>query len=762
MINVKRFITNLGVTQIFLSLLLIMSVMAISTYSIYRSSISSIYDNVKENNKLATQSTIQFFDNTFQTVNNMITSIEQMPPYKYPVLENGNLDSLQAYTYVNNLKSLLLTTDYIEEIIVFYDEGDIAITTKGTLNFDLLFNKKYINETYSAAYWNKFLKSEHPLKVFPGTEYQVLYGENNTYHKEDIMFIVSGNRYKKSTKNVIVVLDVDKLMTSFGQSTFIPGSSLKVLDQNHNAIFSTDENLELVEVLNDIYFTQSQQKESEFSMKKENFEYTIYTSDYNDFVYINKVPFKFQNLNSVALGNRTIITISIASAILLSILLSIYLFRPVKVIMRMLGGENSKGNDFSKIQSAISRLLHENNNYKKQLNYMDVEMKRTTFLQILDDYSHTEEHELQLQKYYPDFFISNNFLLAQLTVRENKVLRGYSIPIEMITAKIQKSFEKEEIETQVFHYLHDQFVVIISLHQANSRDLTLKKMAHAINNMAEESLIGFQLWACVSKAYRTNIENCRNAYKDVENAYKYRNVNDTSKVMDADKINFVWNIYFPYENMEKISNYIIGGRIEESIAIVKETLQENIERNIHDHQIKYVAKSIFFYLFRNIGSLSQSINDLYEIENEFNKQIEYVDCYEEIEQAIVEVVKKLAKYSNRNVKVKLNPAFITQYIELHYMENMYLDHIAEVMETSPKYFSNYFKKTFGVNYIEHLNKVRLTHAREMLKETNLSIGEVGEKTGYMNASTFTTTFKKYYGISPSEFRKQVSAKGEEE
>ncbi len=84
------------------------------------------------------------------------------------------------------------------------------------------------------------------------------------------------------------------------------------------------------------------------------------------------------------------------------------------------------------------------------------------------------------------------------------------------------------------------------------------------------------------------------------------------------------------------------------------------------------------------------------------------------------------------------------------------------METTPKYFSNYFKKTFGVNYIEHLNKVRLAHAREMLKETNLSIGEIGEKTGYMNSSTFTTTFKKYYGISPSEFRKQVSAKGEEE
>ncbi|MDG0794182.1 AraC family transcriptional regulator [Cohnella ginsengisoli] len=76
------------------------------------------------------------------------------------------------------------------------------------------------------------------------------------------------------------------------------------------------------------------------------------------------------------------------------------------------------------------------------------------------------------------------------------------------------------------------------------------------------------------------------------------------------------------------------------------------------------------------------------------------------------------------------------------------------METTPKYFSNYFKKTFGVNYVEYLNKVRLSHARDLLRSTSLSIAEIGEKTGYLNASTFTTTFKKYMGVSPSDYRKQ--------
>lgn len=50
--------------------------------------------------------------------------------------------------------------------------------------------------------------------------------------------------------------------------------------------------------------------------------------------------------------------------------------------------------------------------------------------------------------------------------------------------------------------------------------------------------------------------------------------------------------------------------------------------------------------------------------------------------------------------------------------------------------------------------MRLAHARELLRNTTLSVAEVGERVGYLNASTFATTFKKYYGISPSDFRKQ--------
>lgn len=760
--QVKRYITSFGVSQIFLSLLIVIVIMSYSSYSIYRTSISNIYDNIKETNKLATQSAMLYFDNVFQSIHNLIHSLEQMPPYEYPLHRNGKLDSYEAHKFTNNLTSTLFTIDYIEEIIVLFKDEELAFTSKGTVAFDFLFKEKYVNDQYTQVFWNDFMTSDRPLKVFPSSTYRVLYSDHLAYDEKNLMIIASDNRYTKSKKDFLIVIDTEKLMAHFGQTTFIPGSSLKILDQNHNTIFSSDDNLELVEVLNDVILSkQYEEQADELSVKTENYEYTIYTSDYNDFVYISKVPYEFKNLNSVAIGNRTIIVISIASAILISVFISIYLYRPVRKIMKVLGKENSKGNDFSKIQSGVIRLQQENDQFKQQLDYVETELKRNTFIKIIDDYLHSEQHEFQLQKYYPEFFNSKYFILGLVSVREKSMQKGFTLAVEKIAEKMVRKLEKEELEAQAFHYLRDQFIVIISLHQHADRDKIHRKLNRSILQLEKEDLIGYDLWICVSKEYRATIENCGSAFKDVENAQKYRNINEKNKVMDASKIDFVWSIYFPYENMERMTNYIMSGKVEKSIELIKETLKENYDRNIHEHQFKYVAQSIFFYMYRNIGSMMQSIHELYRIENEFLMQQEYVTDYEEVEALLIDAISEMAKFTTKTVEAKLNPAFITQYIEIHYMENMYLEDISEVMDTTPKYFSNYFKKTFGINYVEYLNKVRLSHARTMLRETTLSIGDIGAKTGYLNSSTFTTTFKKYYGISPSEYRRQAIARSDD-
>ncbi|HZG74812.1 MAG TPA: AraC family transcriptional regulator, partial [Paenibacillus sp.] len=261
---------------------------------------------------------------------------------------------------------------------------------------------------------------------------------------------------------------------------------------------------------------------------------------------------------------------------------------------------------------------------------------------------------------------------------------------------------------------------------------------------------------CVSRTYESQVANCPKAFDDVKHAAPYRKMKD-AVLIDVEALRYEWNVYFPFERVEKLSNLLLNGRRDEAVDIIQETLRENMERNVHRNQLRHVANAIFFSMLQVAEGNGNDRQALYRLELDFQRTSEEATGIAEIEDALVRLAASVANQSQGEPRSKLNPSFISQYIDLHYMENLYLDHMAEVLETTPKYFSNYFKKTFGVNYVEYLNKVRLSHAKELLKDSSLTVAEIGEKTGYLNSSTFTTTFKKYYGISPSEYRKrQVS------
>lgn len=77
------------------------------------------------------------------------------------------------------------------------------------------------------------------------------------------------------------------------------------------------------------------------------------------------------------------------------------------------------------------------------------------------------------------------------------------------------------------------------------------------------------------------------------------------------------------------------------------------------------------------------------------------------------------------------------------------------MDISPYYFSKLFKQETGENFIEYLTEVRLRNARELLKDSGLSIKVICVESGYSDPNYFSRIFKKYEGVTPSEFRERL-------
>jgi len=97
-------------------------------------------------------------------------------------------------------------------------------------------------------------------------------------------------------------------------------------------------------------------------------------------------------------------------------------------------------------------------------------------------------------------------------------------------------------------------------------------------------------------------------------------------------------------------------------------------------------------------------------------------------------------------------ALITEYISLHYAEDLHLELIADEIGLSPKYVSRLYKETTGSSITDTISRTRMEKAKEMLLETDLKVGEIAEKIGIPSRTTFLRVFKKHEGISPMDYR----------
>ena len=110
--------------------------------------------------------------------------------------------------------------------------------------------------------------------------------------------------------------------------------------------------------------------------------------------------------------------------------------------------------------------------------------------------------------------------------------------------------------------------------------------------------------------------------------------------------------------------------------------------------------------------------------------------------------------TTRSMKSLDKMKIIMKHVENHYMEKISIADIAEVAGFSESHFMRYFKETMGTSFIDYLREYRLTMAARLLLASDASILSISEEVGFDNLSYFNRAFKKEYGVTPSQYRKQ--------
>lgn len=113
--------------------------------------------------------------------------------------------------------------------------------------------------------------------------------------------------------------------------------------------------------------------------------------------------------------------------------------------------------------------------------------------------------------------------------------------------------------------------------------------------------------------------------------------------------------------------------------------------------------------------------------------------------------------SKERIKEKVNPVdkhllTAVKYIESQYNTNVSIESVANYCHLNPSYMSRIFKDKYGISPKEYLLEFRMKIAAGLLSNSDTPIKVISISVGYENQLHFSKSFRKLYGMSPTEWR----------
>jgi AraC family transcriptional regulator len=96
---------------------------------------------------------------------------------------------------------------------------------------------------------------------------------------------------------------------------------------------------------------------------------------------------------------------------------------------------------------------------------------------------------------------------------------------------------------------------------------------------------------------------------------------------------------------------------------------------------------------------------------------------------------------------------LAEFIEAHLDEIISLERLADFAQLSRSHFARAFKRSLPPHRY-HIN-LRLERAKSLLRERTRSVTEVGLMLGFSETSSFTTSFRRGVGVTPSDYRRAL-------
>lgn len=201
---------------------------------------------------------------------------------------------------------------------------------------------------------------------------------------------------------------------------------------------------------------------------------------------------------------------------------------------------------------------------------------------------------------------------------------------------------------------------------------------------------------------------------------------------------------------------------------------QNSPGNLSGRNLKQTIEYLFHTPYQSLGSLIKESAEKKKVESLISVLLEeYNQRKKAFAENIIEyVIRSILGILARNMSAQ---AFFTQlespkrsqaledilvYVRQHiyYPEKLRMENLAAHLGYSPNYLSIFFKRQTGESLQQYILRYKLKLVESRLRYSEWNISQIAFELGFSDESHLSKLFKKYYQLSPGEFRKAAGQK----
>lgn len=659
-------------------------------------------------------------------------------------------DELNSYNYVYNDINIL----------IYYPYRDYVITTGVSNTASSIYNSMYYASNKNMISYNDWLS-------LIGDDYSkssYFFSDYCSYKnagKDSIVFgCTSPFIYKETANyNLLVSSPMDFIEDDL---TGLPDRTFFICNQDGTIINQFGTQLDISHPL-----PVSSPETSDLVLNGENYYCYYATSPITGWFYVLCTPRALYLQDSLLMRNVTLASAIIS--LLIGITIVIYTqyrnYRPIKRIMNFIPTsiKTDEQNEFQQIELYQGEMHRLNQFMQNKLNDISKNVRELYFYSKLKGINfHIQENDINAEMNLD--FSGKHFVIASIyadshSFSSDDIMKNWELLQFAITNVsdeiLQDQLPHEHIQDEFFHV----FFFILNDNQLEDWNRSGLSSLNQIYDFFQNQF-HIDLFITVSQTFE-NFEQTSAFYSDVITTFEEhyaKNVSGVYLTSQSKQKHIFSNTKFS-EYSKEINLAVFQHDYDRAAASVHSYINYLQNYNCSKIIVRYNVYSLIATILMDSGDyISQITRDTVESYLANSLNCNTLEAYEShINQLLHYLCEQNLNLSD-NIQDRENQLVkkIKNYVENYYTDyNLNVTSVAEAVNLSPNYMSKIFKNNTKEGLLSYINNVRINHAKELLRTTNINVDEIALMVGFSNSRSFRRNFQNLTGITATDYRNDV-------